>query len=67
MNLVIVIFSIIVILFGVFWAWFKLKDAEEDELIDIGFGTYVSYSAFEARVVIGLFICFFALLVGLVS
>lgn len=37
MNLAIVIFSIIVILLGVFWAWFKLKDTEEDELIDIGF------------------------------
>ena len=67
MNLAIVVPSIIAILFGVFWAWYKLKDAEEDELIDIGFGTYVEYSAFQARVAIALFLFFFVLLLGLVS
>lgn len=67
MNVGIVILSIIAILFGVFWAWYKLKDAEEDDLIDIGFETYVTYSAFEVRVAIGLLICLLVLLVGLLS
>jgi len=36
-------------------------------MIDIGFGTYVTYSAFEARVTIGLSISFLVLLVALFS
>jgi predicted cation transporter len=67
MNLFIVILSIIAVLFCVFWAWFKLKDAEEGDLIDIGFGTYVEYGMFQVRVAIALIICFFVLLVGLAN
>ena len=67
MNLFIVILSIIAILFCVFWAWFKLKDAKEGDLIDIGLGTYVEYDMFIVRVAIGLIIFCFVLLVGLAS
>lgn len=67
MNLAIIILSIIAILFCVFWTWFKLKDTEEGDLIDIGLGTYVEYGAFQARVTIALFILFLILLVGLLS
>ena len=67
MNLGLIILSIIAIVFGVLWASYKLKDAKKGDLIDIGFGTYVKYSAFEARVTIGLLLCFLVLLAGLLT
>lgn len=67
MDLLIVISSIIAILFCLFWAWFKLKDAEEGDLIDIGLGIHMEYDMFQLRVVLAVAICCFVLWVGLVS
>jgi len=67
MNLLIVIMAIVCILFTVFYGRYKLKDAEEGDLIDIGFGTHVEYEYFELRLTIALLVELFVLLVGLVS
>jgi len=45
--------------------WFKLKDANEGDLIDIGFGTHVEYGMLLVEVAIALILLFFALLVAL--
>lgn len=62
-----VVIAIFAILFFVYWAWFKLKDREEGDLIYIGWGTYVTYDNFQLRVAVGLAVCFLLLLAGLVS
>lgn len=67
MDLVVTIMALFAIAFGVFWGWYKLKDAKEGDMIDIGFGTHVEYWAFEMRLAIGLLVCFLVLLVGLLS
>ena len=67
MNLLLVILSIIAILFSVFWAWFKLKDAEEGDLIHIGLGIHMEHDMFQLRVLLAVVICCVALWVGLVS
>lgn len=67
MELFTVILGIIGILSTVAWTWFKLKAAEEGDLIDIGLGTHVEYGWFQLRIAIALIISSFVLLVGLVS
>jgi hypothetical protein len=66
MDLFIVMLGIIGIIVIGLISWFELRNAEEDELIRIGFGTYVERSAFAARVTIALILCLLVLLVGLV-
>ena len=65
MNLVVVIASLIAIVFAIWWASHKLKDTKEGGLIDIGLRTYVTRSAFEVRVAVGLIALSFVLLLGL--
>ena len=68
-NLGLIIISLVAIFLVLLWRLYKLKDAGEGDrdLIDMGFGTHTERWAFEARIVIGLIICFFMLLAGLLG
>jgi ABC-type Fe3+-siderophore transport system permease subunit len=67
MNLGLIIFSTVAILFLLFLAWYKLKDTEEGDLISIGLGTHVERESFKVRVTLALVICSFVFLMGLLS
>jgi len=67
MNVAVTIFGMMLALFVLLYMWYYLKDAKEGDLIDVGAGIHIEYSAFVVRTVLALAICLLIVLGGLFS
>jgi len=65
MNVQVTILGAALVVFILLYMWYYLKDAKEGDLIYVGLGEYIEYTAFVVRTVLALAISVFILLFGL--